>query len=93
MWFITLAILQVLLVSGFVSAEDDEISTEMLQEVLCNEDNAELATIAMDCFDSQNTEDFHPAIQSCNGIEEVNSQSMRDWYCSHTPEEIQSVCL
>ncbi|GIY75890.1 hypothetical protein CEXT_374661 [Caerostris extrusa] len=90
MWFITFVILQVLFASGIVSAEDDEISTEMILDVLCNNDNAETASIAVECFDSQDTEDFHPALKSCKGIDEVNSQTMKEWYCSHTLEEIQS---
>ncbi|GIY06006.1 hypothetical protein CDAR_253041 [Caerostris darwini] len=92
MWFIAFVILHALLVSGFVSAED-EIPNETILDVLCNEDNAEMASIAMECFDSQNNEEFHPSLQSCNGIEEVNSQAMKEWYCSHTREEIQTVRL
>ncbi|GIX89788.1 hypothetical protein CDAR_245401 [Caerostris darwini] len=89
MWIITFVILQVLFASGIVSAED-EISTEMILDVLCNDDNAETASIAVECFDAQDTEDFHPALKSCKGIDEVNSETMKEWYCSHTLEEIQS---
>ncbi|GIY67169.1 hypothetical protein CDAR_206121 [Caerostris darwini] len=64
-----------------------------LNPKLLNEDNAETASIAVECFDEQNTEGFHPELQSCKGIEEVNSQTMKEWYCSHTPEEIHSVRL
>ncbi|GIY45861.1 hypothetical protein CDAR_566941 [Caerostris darwini] len=77
-------------VEGFLNNSETSI---FILKLFPDEDNAETASIAVECFDEQNTEDFHPELQSCKGIEEVNSQTMKEWYCSHTPEEIHSVRL
>ncbi|GBM46151.1 hypothetical protein AVEN_48678-1 [Araneus ventricosus] len=87
MHFTILLSLQVLMVAPLVMAK--ELSLKEEQERICG-DEKDTSEMVMECVGKQDLEPYKDAMMECySGMEGVSKEELKDYHCSHSPEELE----
>ncbi|CAL1262844.1 unnamed protein product [Larinioides sclopetarius] len=87
MRFITLVVLQILLVFA-LSFADVEKQAKKMRELMC--EGGPVADVIVGCLDGLNYTSSKDIIQKCyKGFDEkINGENMKNWYCNNTMETL-----
>ncbi|KAF8781467.1 uncharacterized protein LOC129964175 [Argiope bruennichi] len=90
MHFILFLALQLLLGTTLVFAEE-EMSMQEVQKLMCDEENKEISDVVMGCIEEVDWASALGAANECYpDMKETSADELIKYFCSHTPEELQT---
>ncbi|XP_055934862.1 uncharacterized protein LOC129964174 [Argiope bruennichi] len=82
-------LIQILVLTVSIFAEETRMSPGDIKLVLCEEDYAEIAAMAMECMETADYSFFQDTEDCFTGVKEETPQGLKDYYCSHEVEDLE----